>query len=162
MGVDDEEPGAPYQDAIRCAFQFAREHGRGCGPAEFLVGISEGSGRPPRFWIRGRGGPCVRSPRPGNQAGPGGGYLHLQAQGAARSLAAARGQRTGPEHLLIAVLDQRTPEVTDLLNRAGLDPALVRRAALAAIGAAADTPPVPCRPGPSGQPGPAALAGRRP
>jgi hypothetical protein len=44
MGVDDEEPGAPYQDAIRCAFQFAREHGRGCGPAEFLVGISEGSG----------------------------------------------------------------------------------------------------------------------
>lgn len=40
------------------------------------------------------------------------------------------------------MLDQRTPEVTDLLNRAGLEPALVRRAALAAIGAAADTPPV--------------------
>jgi hypothetical protein len=141
--VDDEELSAPHQDAIRCAFQFAREHGRGCGPAEFLVGISAGSG-PAAAALDPGPGRSLRAvaAAAGNQAGPGGGYVHLQAQGAARSLAAARGQRTEPGHLLIALLDQRTPEVTDLLTGAGLDPASVRRAALAAIGAAADTPPV--------------------
>jgi hypothetical protein len=61
----------------------------------------------------------------------------MQAQEAATSLAAARDQPVVPEHLLIALLDQGTPEVTGLLSRAGLDPAAVRRAALAAIGAPA-------------------------
>ena len=141
--VDDEELSTPYQDAIRCAFQFAREHGRGCGPTEFLVGISAGSG-PAAAALDPGPGRSLRAvaAAAGNRADPGGGYVHLQAQGAARSLAAARGQRTEPGHLLIALLDQRTPDVTDLLNGAGLDPASVRRAALAAIGAAADTPPV--------------------
>jgi hypothetical protein len=55
----------------------------------------------------------------------------MQAQEAATSLAAARDQPVAPEHLLIALLDQGTPEVIGLLSRAGLDRAAVRRAALA-------------------------------
>ena len=142
--MHDEEPGVPYQDAIRRAFQFAREHGRGCGPAEFLVGISAGSG-PAAAALDPGPGPTLRdvAAAAGTRAALGGTYVHMQAQGAATSLAATRGQLAAPEHLLIALLDQRTPEVIDLLNRAGLEPASVRRAALAAIGAAADTPLVP-------------------
>jgi Clp amino terminal domain, pathogenicity island component len=56
------------------------------------------------------------------------------------SLARARGERLGAEHLLIALLDQGTPEVAGALSRAPLEPAAVRRAALAAIGAAAGEP----------------------
>jgi hypothetical protein len=61
----------------------------------------------------------------------------MQAQGGAMSLAQGRSEDLGAEHLLVALLDQGTPEVLAALSRAGLDPATVRRAALAAIGAAA-------------------------
>src|SRR5580704_16196888 len=142
--VRDEQPGGPYLEAIRRAFQFARDHGRACDPADFLVGLAAGSG------------PAAAALRPGSglsladiaavSGGPSrerGGYLHMQAQEAATSLAAARDQPVAPEHLLIALLDQGTPEVTGLLSRAGLDPATVRRTALAAIGAPADLPRIP-------------------
>jgi hypothetical protein len=36
----DQEPGGPYLAAIQRAFQFAREHGRDCDPADFLVGLA--------------------------------------------------------------------------------------------------------------------------
>lgn len=142
--VRDEEPGGPYLEAIQRAFQFAHEHGRGCGPAEFLVGISEGRG-PAAAALDPEPGRSLRevAAAAGGSAGASAGYLHMQAQEAAMSLAAARSQRVGPEHLLIALLDQGTPEVTGLLSRAGLDPAAVRRAALAAIGAPADLPRIP-------------------
>jgi Clp amino terminal domain, pathogenicity island component len=135
------EPGGPYLEAIQRAFQFAHQRGRGCGPAEFLVGISEGHGP----------AAAALAPGPGltlreiaadadHPTAAGAGYLHMQAQEAARALATARGEPTAPEHLLIALLDQGTPEVADLLSQAGLDPNAVRRAALAAIGAPADLP----------------------
>jgi len=132
-----DEPTGPYLEAIRRAFRFAREQGRGCGPMEFLVGISEGDG-PAAAALGG----SLRAAAAGAQD-RGAMYLHMQAQGAARSLAAARGQPAGPEHLLIALLDQDAPGVAQTLSRAGLDRAAVRRAALAAIGAPADLPAVP-------------------
>lgn len=140
----DQEPGGPYLEAIKRAFQFAHEHGRDCGPAEFLVGISEGRG-PAAAALDPGSGRSLRevAAAVGRPAGAAAGYLHMQAQEAATSLAASRGQPAGPEHLLIALLDQGTPEVADLLSRAGLDPAAVRRASLAAIGAPADLPPIP-------------------
>jgi hypothetical protein len=142
--VPDEEPGGPYLEAIQRAFQFAHQHGRRCGPAEFLVGISAGHG-PAAAALDPGSGRSLRecAVEVGGPPGKGAGYLHMQAQEAATSLAAARGQRAGPEHLLIALLDQGTPEVTGLLSRAGLDPAAVRRSALAAIEAPADLPPIP-------------------
>ncbi len=139
----DEEPGGPYLEAIQRAFRFAREQHRGCGPAEFLVGISGGRGPVAEALDPGDG----RSLRDvaasaGATGSQGAGYLHMQAQGGALALAAARGQPTDPGHLLIALLDQGTPEVLQLLSRAGLGPAAVRRAALAAIGASPGQPPI--------------------
>ena len=134
-----EQPSGPYLEAIGRGFQFAREQGRGCGPADFLVGISAGQGSAAAAL-----GPAVRaaaSDLSGARA-EGAGYLHMQAQGAAVALAAARGQPPAPEHLLIALLDQGTPEVVQTLSRAALDPAVVRRAALAAMGAPADEPAI--------------------
>jgi hypothetical protein len=64
----------------------------------------------------------------------------MQAQQAAMSLAAVLDQPPEPEHLLIALLDQATPGVAETLSRAGLEPATVRRAALAGAGAPADLP----------------------
>jgi hypothetical protein len=37
--VRDEKPDRPYLKAIQRAFRFAHEHGRGCGPAEFLARV---------------------------------------------------------------------------------------------------------------------------
>jgi hypothetical protein len=144
--VVDEEPTAPYLDAIRRAFQFAREHQHRCGPADFLVGLAEGSG-PAAGALRPGPGQSVRQAAAASGlAREGAGYQHMQAQEAARSLAAQRGQAAGPEHLLLALLDQSTPKVTDVLARAGLNPGEVRRAALAAIGAPLDLRPVPLPP----------------
>jgi hypothetical protein len=135
-----EQPAGPYLEAIGRGFRFAREQGRGCGPVDFLVGISEGPG--PAAATLGASIRSVASGLGGMRA-EGAGYLHMQAQGAAAALAAARGQRPAPEHLLVALLDQGTPEVLETLSQAGLDPAVLRRAALAAIGAPANEPPIP-------------------
>ncbi len=134
------QPSGPYLEAIQRGFQFAREQGRGCGPVDFLVGISEGQG--PAASALGLSVRAVASD-PGGIRAEGAGYLHMQAQGAAVAFAATRGQSPVPEHLLIALLDQGTPEVVEMLSRAGLDPAVVRRAALAGIGAPADEPATP-------------------
>jgi hypothetical protein len=141
--VRSEEPDGPYLEAIQRAFRFAHEHGRGCGPAEFLVGISEGRGPAAAALAPGSGRPLREVAAATGPAGDRAGYLHMQAQEAATALAAARKQLVSPEHLLVALLDQGTPEATSLLSQAGLDPAAVRRTTLAAIGAPADLPLIP-------------------
>jgi hypothetical protein len=110
--VRDEQPGGPYQAAIQRAFQFAHAQGRACDPADFLVGLAAGSGAAAAALHPGSGlslaDIAAVSGGPSRQRG---GYLHMQAQEAATSLAAARDQPVAPEHLLIALLDQGTPEV---------------------------------------------------
>jgi len=139
--VPYEELSDPYQEAIWRGFQLARELGCSCGPVHVLVGISEGHGPAAAALDPGQGHSlrAVVTAAAGTP-GDGSGYLHMQAQGAAQSLAQARRQDPGAEHLLVALLDQGTPEVLATLSRSGLHPAAVRRAALAAIGAAADEP----------------------
>lgn len=140
MSADDLT--GPYHEAIRRGFNFARELGSGCRPVHFLVGISEGSG-PAAQALQAARRRSLRAavaamPAATNSAG----YLHMQAQEAARSLAAARGQQPSPEHLLVALIEQGDPEVMAALRLAGLDGAAVRAMALAAIGAAPDEPPL--------------------
>ncbi len=142
-----QEASGPYLAAIRRAFDFARQTGgaaRGCRPVHFLVGIAEGDG-PAAAALRPADGRTLRAivadqvrVADGSPAA----YLHMQAQHGALSLAAARGEPPGLEHLLVALLDQGTPEVLDALSRAGLDAAAIRQAALAALGAPADLPPI--------------------
>jgi Clp amino terminal domain, pathogenicity island component len=139
--VPGEEMSGPYLAAIRRGFWFAGDLGCGCGPVHFLVGIAEGHGAAAAALDPGQG-PSLRAvvTAAGNIRGDGAGFLHMQAQDGARSLAQARGQDLAAEHLLIALLDQGTSEVLQTLSRAGLDSGAVRRAALAAIGAAASEP----------------------
>lgn len=140
----EAEPSEEYLSAIRRAFDFARSTGSGCRPVHFLVGISEdegptaaalspADGRSLRVVVAGMGRVADGAPAA---------YLHMQAQHGATSLAAARGEPARVEHLLVALLDQRTPEVLDALRRAGLEPSAVRRAALAALGVPANQPAI--------------------
>jgi hypothetical protein len=149
--VAHQEPTGPYLAAVGRAFDVARQAGggaRGCRPVHFLVGIAEGEG-PTAAALRPADGRSLRAIVTDLSRVAGGSpaaHLHMQAQRGAMSLAAARGEQPGVEHLLVALLDQGTPEVLDTLSRAGLDPAAIRRAALAALGAPASLPPIALEP----------------
>jgi hypothetical protein len=139
--VGDEEFTGPYLETIRRGFNFARERGQVCGPVHLLVGISEGGG--PAAAALSVGRPLAEVVASADDAlGDGATFLHVQAQSAARLFAASLGQRVGTEHLLVALLDQGTVEVRQALALAGADPGVVRRAALAAIGAPDRQPPL--------------------
>jgi len=83
----------PYLAAIQRGFQFARELGCRCGTVHLLVGISEGHDQAAAALGR-RHGPPLREAVavPGDAFGDGAGYLHMQAQEAARALARQLGQ----------------------------------------------------------------------
>lgn len=141
--VPGEELSGSYLEAIQRGFQFARELGHGCRPVHFLVGIAEGRGPAAAALAAGAGRPLrevvtAAGDIPTDSAA----YLHGQAQRAAVSLAGSLSQRPAAEHLLVALIDQGIAEVLQTLSRAGLDPAAIRRTALAGIGAPAGRPAV--------------------
>jgi hypothetical protein len=143
MGHD--ELSTPYLEAIRRGFRCAHELDQPCGPVHLLVGVAEGDG-PAAAALDPGPGASLRAAIAADPAATvnaavgrspygGLGHLHMQAQGAAMSLAEARSEPVRAEHLLIALLDQATSPVLDALSRAGLDLAVARRAAATAIGA---------------------------
>ena len=133
----------PYLGAIHRGFLYARELGRQCGPLHLLVGVAEGGGPAAAALDPGHGRSLRAVVRDAGDAfGDGAGYLQMQAQDAATSLAAELGQQPAPAHLLIALLDQGTPDVLRALSLAGLDATAVRQAAVAAAGAPAGLPPL--------------------
>jgi hypothetical protein len=138
--MSEGELSGPCLEAIQRGFQFARDLGSGCRPVHFLVGISEGDGPAAaalnsgsrlslRAIVTAATGPAASA-----------GYLHMQAQQAARSFAAARHEPAGAEHLLVALLDQSDAEIAATLALAGLDRAALRRTVLIAIGGTGDEP----------------------
>ena len=137
----------PYLATIHRGFMFARELDQRPGPLHLLVGIAEGDG-PAAAALAPANGQALRAVVTEAAAtfGDGAGYRLLQAQQAARDLAASLGSEPAPGHLLIALLDQGTPDVLRALSLAGLDPATVRRAAVTAVGAPAALPPLPMPP----------------
>jgi hypothetical protein len=142
--VASREPNPePYLAVIHRGFLFARELGRRCGPLHLLVGIAEGDDQAAAA-LGPAQGQSLRTvvSEAADAFGDGAGYQQLQAQEAASSLAAELSREPAPGHLLIAVLDQGTPDVLRALSLAGLDPATVRRAALTAVGAPAGLPPI--------------------
>lgn len=141
--MSDDDLSGPYAEAMRRGFHLAHQLGSGCRPVHFLVGISEGGGQAAAALDPGGPGRSLRAivaASPGSAASAG--FLHMQAQRAARSFAADRGQQPGPEHLLLALPDQADPEVLAVLSKAGLDRAAVRRSALIAIGGTGEEPPL--------------------
>jgi hypothetical protein len=142
--VASREPNpGPYLAAIHRGFLFAQELGRRCGPLHLLIGVAEGEDPAAAALGPDRGRSLRAVVRDaGDGFGDGAGYLQMQAQEAAQSLAAELGGEPAPGHLLIALLDQGTPDVLRALSLAGLGRADVRLAAVAAIGAPAGLPPL--------------------
>jgi hypothetical protein len=66
-----------------------------------------------------------------------------QVMGTAHAFGERRGEATGAAHLLVAILDQASPEVAALLQRADVDRTALRARALAVLGASVDTPRLP-------------------
>jgi hypothetical protein len=136
-----DEMSGPYLEALRRGFLLAHELGQRCGPAHLLVGVAEGDGPAAAALDPGQGrslrGVVAAVPGDGASGSPYGGlgHLHMQAQGAAMSLAESRNEPVGAEHLLIVLIDQGTAPVLEALSRAGLDAGTVRQAAATAIGA---------------------------
>jgi hypothetical protein len=125
MSADDRN--GPYLEAVRRGFMVARELGQGCGPVHLLVGVAEGDG-PAAAALRPGQGRSLRAIVAGEGAArAAGGYVQMQSQSGALSLAKSRGERVSPEHLLIALIDQATAPVLDALTAAGLDPAAACR-----------------------------------
>ena len=133
-----------YLDAIRLGLGFARELGQRAGSVHLLVGVSLGDG-PAALALATGQEPSLREVVAAGAAELGSGaagWQHVQAQEAAREFAAALGQRRAPEHLLVALVDQGMPGVRAALDRAGIDHAAARQAALAAVGVHAVRPPL--------------------
>lgn len=65
-----------------------------------------------------------------------------QVEGAAEHFALEQGQPVLPAHLLVALLDQGDADVQRALAANELDPGSLRRAALLAVGAPEDLPPL--------------------
>jgi len=112
-----------YGGALLRGFQFANEVGVTCGPVHFLVGVAEGDG--PAARALSGSGRSLRDVVTTERATLGQGSMHLngQVQGAARLLAEQLGMGSAAEHLLVAVLDQGTPQVLTVFAVAGIDPA---------------------------------------
>jgi hypothetical protein len=88
------------------------------------------------------GFPSGRDGAPSFGGGGGSSYLARQTDRAAREFASGRGDLAGPEHLLVALLDQGDPEVVAALASAGLDTTALRVMALDVLGGPIDLPPI--------------------
>lgn len=118
--VPHEEPSGPYLEAIQRAFRYAREQRHGCGPADFLVGISQGQGPAAAALDPGGGRPFLAV------GGRNAGYLHagLTASAVRQAALAGIGAPAGlpplPMPLLTpaGTLDREPLPVADLNVRA--------------------------------------------
>jgi hypothetical protein len=131
MRSDEDE----YGGALLRAFRFANELGGvTCGPVHFLVGVAEGDG--PGARTLSGSGRSLRDVVTAERATLGQPSTHLsgQVQRAARLFAEQLGTAPAAEHLLVAVLDQGTPQVSNVLAMAGIDPGAARAAALTGLG----------------------------
>lgn len=78
------------------------------------------------------------------QAGAGGHrYLLAQAIEAASYWARIRAEPPTPGHLLVALIDQRSLDVEDVLKASVVEAQVVRRSVLDSVGAFSDMPPIP-------------------
>ncbi len=141
--VDQHGRSGEYLVAIGRGFQFAHELGQQCSPVHLLVGLAECADAAAIGLVADEG-PPVREvvETDADRFRRSAGYLQAQAQGGAERLARVRRQPVGPAHLLIALIDQASAEVLQALRLAGTGPARARLAALGAIGAPLDLPPV--------------------
>jgi Clp amino terminal domain, pathogenicity island component len=133
----------PDRQLIHRAFLLAAESGERCRPVHLLAALAELDGPIADALTTPGGVPLLPPPAdPLPVHGGGASYLAMQTQQAACQLASERGEVGGPQHLLLAVIDQAEPEAVALLGRAGLELGALREAALRILGAPSDLPPI--------------------
>lgn len=125
----------PAHQVIIRAFRIAGLAGTKCRPAHLALALAETDGDIGETLRPIRVEPSVDTGRGG---GAGSSYLVGQTQSAASEFATSRGKPRGVAHLAVAVLDQGDEEMLRLLGEAGVDVAVVRRAALQELGAPLD------------------------
>jgi hypothetical protein len=132
-----------YLAAMAAGFELSRQWNRPPGPVQFLVGITAIEGPAANALGEERAGAlrdaAARSAIP--ELGPM--SLHTQAQQGALAWATIRGERVEPEHLVVALLDQGSPDVREALGAAGVDTDTIRGPVLESLGERADMAPIP-------------------
>ena len=125
---------------VERALTIASERGRVCRPIDVLAALAEVDGPIGATLREADGGPMFpdTAGTPGLRGGSNG-HLATQAIAAGEELARQRGERCGPAHLLVAVIDQADPEVTAAFGAAD-QISDARLEALRVLGAAAETP----------------------
>lgn len=137
---DRENPG---RMVVLRAFTIATDRGRGCRPVDLLAALAEVDGPMGSVLRASDGSPMFpdSASKPGLRGGAGG-YLASQALGAAEGFAGTRGETMAPAHVLVGVVDQADPEVTEALARAGVNPDEARTMALSLLGAPSNLAPL--------------------
>lgn len=125
----------PAHQVIIRAFRIAGLAGTKCRPLHLALALAETDGDMGETLRPIRVEPSVDTGRGG---GAGSSYLVGQTQSAASEFSKSRGKPRGVAHLAVAVLDQGDEEMLQLLGEAGVDVAVVRRAALQELGAPLD------------------------
>lgn len=131
---------AYYQVLVR-AFRLAGGGSDVCRPIHVFAALADGDG-PVATALSSGIGPVLPNPSalPGTADGAGSAVGQLQR--AAQRFASERGAALVPEHLFLVGIDQGDPEAMAALDQAGLDVAVLRTAALSAVGEPPDLPPV--------------------
>ena len=136
-------PDSAHHQVLVRALRIASATGERARPVHLIAALSATSGPISEALTPPGGGPLFGHVDDSADRGGGSSYLLAQTQQAAHRLASGRGETPGPEHLLLAVLDQAEPEAMALLHHAGLEPSALRVGALRLLGAPADLPPIP-------------------
>lgn len=138
----NEMGGGLHQLMVR-AFSIASEAGELARPIHLLAALAIGDGPiASSLVLVNHDRPLARETDPLPGRGGGSSYLARQADEAAREFASARGDLAGPEHLLVALIDQGDPEVVAALSNSDLGMSALRVAALRLLGSPVDLPPV--------------------
>ena len=139
MAVLERE--GPGDAMVMRAFTIASDRKRRCQPVDLLAALAEIEGAIGSVLRCADGSPMFpdSASNPGLRGGTSS-YLARQTVGAAHDLARSRGESMAPAHLLLAVIDQADPQVTDAFAAAGSDPGKARSVALDLLGAPSDLP----------------------
>jgi hypothetical protein len=139
----DQTRWSPGRLVIHRSFEIAAETDELCRPIHILAALQEVQGPVSAALTSPIGRPLLpRLANPKARHGGGASFLAMQTQEAAGGYAAERGEIMNPEHLLLAVIDQRDSEALEALDQAGIDLATVRRAVLEALDAPSDLPSI--------------------
>jgi hypothetical protein len=117
---------------------IAGETDEACRPVHLLEALAELDGPIGVALVPGGGARLFPARTAAKARGGRNGYVCMQTCGAARAFAVQRGETPGPEHLLVAMVDQADPEAMGVLNESGIEIGRLRDQAVRVLGERGD------------------------